>query len=120
VWGRTLTTPLQTIRNADILPVFLRWVNGGLFGVAVLIWMFGLFARVRASYLIWSAILLTIYICGSSLEAVPRYISVVFPLFIILGIITARFPKLYLPLLGGSTALLTLHTILSASGFWIT
>ena len=82
------------IANAQALPVYLRWNNGGVFIVAFLIWIAGIFARVRFSYLIWTALLMTIYICGSSLEGVPRYLSVAFPLFIILGIISARFPSL--------------------------
>lgn len=120
VWGRTLTSPMETIANAHALPVFLRWCNGGVFAVGVVIWIGGWFARLRASYMVWAAILLTIYICGSSLEAVPRYISIVFPLFIILGAFAARWPRLALPVLGGSVALLTISTILSSAGFWIT
>ena len=120
VWGRTFTTPRQTIANAQALPVYLRWNNGGVFIVAFLVWIAGIFTRVRFSYLVWTALLMTIYICGSSLEGVPRYLSVAFPLFMILGIISARFPSVGQPLLGGSIALLTLGTILSAAGFWIT
>ncbi|MBA3272965.1 MAG: hypothetical protein H0T11_03710 [Chthoniobacterales bacterium] len=120
VWGRTLTTPMETIHNAESLPVFLRWSDGGVFAMGALIWLGAIFARIRLSYLVWAAILLTIYICGSSLEAVPRYISVVFPLFLTLGLASVRWPQLSLPLLGGSIALLVLNTILSAAGFWIT
>ena len=120
VWGRKFTTPAQTIANSHVLPHFLRWCNGGLFVFAVVIWLGGFFARVRASYLVWAAILMTIYLCGSSFEGVPRYLSIIFPLFIILGIASARFPTLTPPLLAGSVALLTMGTILSAVGFWIT
>ncbi|HSH40007.1 MAG TPA: hypothetical protein VK993_14635 [Chthoniobacterales bacterium] len=120
VWGRTFTSPWQTIANAEALPVFLRWCNGGVFLAAFLVWLGGFFARIRASYMVWAALLMTIYICGSSLEAVPRYLSIAFPLFIILGIASARLPSLSLPILGGSVALLTMGTILSAVGFWIT
>jgi hypothetical protein len=120
VWGRTFTSPRQTIANAQALPVFLRWCNGGLFVVAFIVWIVGFFARVRASYMIWAALLMTIYICGSSLEGVPRYLSIVFPLFVILGLVSARFPSFTMPALGGSIALLTIGTILSAAGFWIT
>lgn len=120
VWGRTFTTPRETIANAHALNSYLRWNNGGVFVAAFLIWVAGWFLRVRFSYMLWTAILMTIYICGSSLEGVPRYLSIAFPLFIILGVISARFPSLALPLLAGSTALLTLGSILSAAGFWIT
>ena len=120
VWGRSFTSPLETIANAKDLPVFLRWCNGGVFVIAFFVWIGGLFAHVRLSYMVWAALLMTIYICGSSLEAVPRYLSIVFPLFIILGIASARFPSFTVPALGTSVALLTMGTILSAVGFWIT
>ena len=120
VWGRTFTTPRQTIANADALNPYLRWNNGGIFIAAFLVWVAGCFLRVRFSYLLWTAMLMTIYICGSSLEGVPRYLSIAFPLFIILGVGSARFPSLYLPMLGVSIALLTLGALLSAAGFWIT
>lgn len=120
VWGRSFTSPWATIANARDLPVFLRWCNGGVFVVAIIVWLGGFATRVRASYMVWAALLMTIYACGSSLEAVPRYLSIVFPLFIILGIISARRPSLSMPILAGSVALLTIGTILSAAGFWIT
>jgi len=120
VWGRSFTFPQRTIANREALPVYLRWNNGGIFIAAFLIWVAGFFTRMRASYMVWTALLMIIYICGSSLEGVPRYLSIAFPLFLILGQITARFPSLTPPLLGGSVALLTIGAILSAAGFWIT
>jgi hypothetical protein len=50
----------------------------------------------------------------------PRYFSVEFPLFIVIGLIVARFERAYEPLLAASIALLTLCTVLSANGYWMT
>ena len=50
----------------------------------------------------------------------PRFLSIIFPLFIVLGLITARFEGVYAWLLAASVAALTLCTILLANGYWMT
>jgi hypothetical protein len=66
------------------------------------------------------ALLTSVYLCSGTLEAMPRYFSVEFPLFIVIGLIVARFERAYEPLLAASIALLTLCTVLSANGYWMT
>jgi hypothetical protein len=120
VWGREFVAPWQTLANVEILPDFYR-----AFFISILISGLVLFAaafyfRLRASYLVYATLLMTIYLCGASLEAIPRYLTVVFPLFITMALIAVRWPWTYLPLLTTSTALLTLCNILSAMGYWMT
>ena len=50
----------------------------------------------------------------------PRYLSIIFPLFIVLGLITARFEGAYEWLLAASVAVLTLCTVLITNGYWMT
>ncbi|MBA2744266.1 MAG: hypothetical protein H0U43_08185 [Chthoniobacterales bacterium] len=80
----------------------------------------GLFLKLRATYLLYAAMLTTIYLCSKTFEAFPRYVSVEFPIFIILGLLAARFKWAYEPLFVAPVALLTLRTILSANGYWMT
>lgn len=120
VWGREFVSPMKTLDSLQWLPPFYRSLFLTVLVAGLILWVVGIVLAVRASYLVYAAILLTIYLCGASLEAIPRYLSVVFPLFIVLGLITARYRWAYFPLLAGSTALLTLCTILSAGGYWIT
>lgn len=119
-WRRRLAPPWETIANSKIHPPFFGWYWGITLSLGVLMCLAGFYMRIRASYMVWGGLLLTVYLCGNSLEAIPRYLSVVFPLFITAGLVANRFPSMYVPMLTGSTALLTLSTILSAIGVWIT
>ena len=120
VWGREFTSPIRTFRNLAHLPVFYHYyfvsvLIGGLLVYAAAFWF-----RLRVSYLVYATLLITIYICGASLEAIPRYLTVVFPLFITLGVAVVRYPAAHVPILACFVAILTLSNIMSAIGYWIT
>ncbi len=119
-WGRKLVWPLRTLSTAKTVPLFYGILFGGTVVAGVSLWFAGLLFRMRATYLIWAALLILTYLCSNSLEAIPRYLSVVFPLFIVLAIATTRYPWSYLPALACSVALLTVCTILLANGYWMT
>ena len=120
VWGRRFVSPSQTLAGARNYPEFYLWLFGGTLAIAVVGWIGGFFLKLRASYLIWAGLLLAVYLCGNSLEAIPRYLSVLFPLFIILGVVAVRFPWSYELIFASSTVLLTICTLLSANGYWMT
>ncbi len=119
-WGRKLTSPLRTLDTLPTNPPFHQWLFLGLFLVGISVWSVGLFCKLRPSYSVYAALLITTYVCSNSMEAMPRSLSVVFPLFIVLGLLATRFDWTYEPMLCSSIALLTLCTILSAAGFWMT
>jgi len=119
-WGRRLVSPLRTLSTAQFIPLFYRWLFLGAFAVAICVWCMGLRFKIRGTYLVWSALLMATYISTNTLEALPRYLTVVFPLFIVLGVATTRYSWTYIPLLGASVALLTLCTVLLANGYWMT
>ncbi len=120
VWERQFSSPWKTLSSLQWLPPFYRSLFLTVLVAALVLVAVGIFFKVRASYVVYATILIGIYLCGASLEAIPRYLSVVFPLFIVLGLLAARFPWTYMPIFAASTALLTVCTILSASGYWIT
>lgn len=119
-WGRRFTSPIETLATFRTYEPFYRWFFAGAMVSAVAVWAIGIFLRMRASYLVFAALLTATYLCASTMEAWPRFLSVEFPLFIILGVLVARWRWSYEPLLGISVGLLTLCTMLSASGYWIT
>ena len=119
-WGRVLVTPLQTLSTAKYNDPFYQWLFLGALTLAGLAWCAGAVIRLRLSYLVWATLLVGTYLCSNSLEAIPRYLSVVFPFFIVAGIIAVRFPAAYEPLLAVSVMLLTLCTLLLANGYWMT
>jgi hypothetical protein len=53
-------------------------------------------------------------------EGLPRYFSVVFPLYVALALLVRRWPRLGTPLLAGSVAAQTLCLTLFANGYWFT
>ena len=120
VWGRQFVMPWHTILNASGLGVFYRWLFGTVLLAGLMLWIAGFRQKLRTSYLVYASLLVGIYLCGNSLEAIPRYLSVVFPLFITLGIVASRWPWSYVPMFAFSTAILTLCNILSAMGYWMT
>ena len=119
-WRRTFVTPVHTFINATGLPEFYQWLFYIIVCAGVIICAAGMKLRIRASYLVFSAILIAIYLCGNSLEGIPRYLSVVFPLFIILGLLATKHEWTFEPLLASSVMLLALCTILFANGYWMT
>jgi hypothetical protein len=120
VWGRQFVMPWHTILNASGLGIFYRYLFGTILLAGLALWVAGFRLKLRTSYLVYATLLVTIYLCGNSLEAMPRYLTVVFPLFIAMGIIAMRHPWSYVPMFACSTALLTLCNILSALGYWMT
>ena len=62
-------------------------------------------------------LLLLVYLSSNNLEAVPRQLSVVFPLFIGMALL-GKNKLVHHVIVVVSVALLTLLTILSANGYW--
>jgi hypothetical protein len=120
VWGREFTSPIRTFNNLRVLPVFYHWYFVSVLVGGLLIYLSAFWFRLRVSYLVYATLLITIYICGASLEAIPRYLTVVFPLFIALGVAAVRYPAAHVPILACFIAILTLSNIMSAVGYWIT
>lgn len=121
-WGRHFTWWWGTFANNSFAgqPMFYRiW-----FAAAVLS-AFGLLAlgpwlRIPTSYLLWALAMEFICVSSRSVEALPRYFSVIFPLYVVLALLTRRQPQLTSPLLALMVALQTLSVILFVNGYWFT
>ncbi len=61
-----------------------------------------------------------VYVSSRFVEGLPRYFSVVFPLYVALALLVRRWPRLGTPLLAGSVAAQTLCLTLFANGYWFT
>ncbi|CAA9241670.1 MAG: hypothetical protein AVDCRST_MAG42-1735 [uncultured Chthoniobacterales bacterium] len=120
VWGRKFVMPWHTILNVTGMPMFYQWFFVSVLTGGVLIWIAAFRFKLRASYLVYASLLIMIYFCGASLEAIPRYLTVVFPLFITLGLMATRYPWTHVPILACFVAILTMCNIMSAIGYWMT
>ena len=119
-WGRKLVTPVQTFQTLKVFPEFYNWYHLSVLAVGLGLFVMAIVFRMRLSYIVWSLMLITLYICSNSLEAIPRYLTVVFPLWISAGLVASRYPWTYEVGLACSAALLSLCIALFASGYWIT
>ena len=121
--ARALDTPLASpdkpIAAVPSHQLFYAWTIYGSFAAAVLVWLAGVALKLRLSWLAYSAVLVAAFASLGRLDAVPRSLGMVFPLFIALGVASARFKWMYEPLLGVYVTLLALFTILAANGFWM-
>lgn len=89
----------------------------GFFVPVLLLW--GYIKKMRISYLLFGALAYMLPTLTGSFSSMPRYVLVIFPLFILLGIFLSEKPKLRLSLFIASIILLTIETMLFIRGYWV-
>lgn len=82
--------------------------------------LWGVFLRIPLTYTICALTFSFVYISSRFVEGLPRYFSVVFPFYAILGLIATRWPFLKWPLLGSCLLLQALSVALFVCGYWFT
>ncbi len=80
----------------------------------------GVLFRIPVAWSVFGLSALCIYVSSRLVESLPRYCSVIFPLYLVLALVARRWPRLALPLLTFSAALLALSVILFVNGYWFT
>jgi hypothetical protein len=103
----------------QLIPPFYRAFTLLMLGTAVALSCAGLLLKARRSYLLYSGLLLVLFACSPALPSIARWLSVVFPLYAILAVITRRFEWSFEPLLACSFTLLAFCTMLIANGHWM-
>jgi Gpi18-like mannosyltransferase len=120
VWQKKLTWPWQSFLwsqnfSPAHLPLYQAIVAAGfaLIGAAF-------FLRIRASYLVYAVVAILFYLAWGTLDALPRFLSVLFPIHLSLALVSTRWRWLYEPLLAFSVALLAYCTVLFANAYQMT
>jgi hypothetical protein len=119
-WGKTLTVPWQSFLWPHDFPVSHIPLYQAVVAAAIILIGAGFFLRLRATYLVYAVASILFCLSWGTLEALPRYISVVFPIYLILALLSSRWKWLYEPLLVFSVALLALCTVLFANAYQMT
>jgi len=119
-WDKTLTFPWQTFLWPKSFPASHVPLYQTIVGAAIIVTVAGFFLKLRATYLVYAVAALLFYLAWGSLEGLPRYVSILFPLHIILALLSSRWQWMYEPLLAFSIALLGLCTVLFANAYQIT
>lgn len=119
-WEQKLAFPWQAITGLHEFAPFYRWFFVGALVIGSLLFAAGFWLKIRLSYLVWIGLLIAFSLSWGTMASSPRYLSIIFPLFIVLGLITARFEGAYEWLLAASVTVLTLCTVMIANGYWMT
>ncbi len=121
-WGRKLNWPWVPFER-DMLhnfPVFHQWWFVGHALTAVLLMLVGIALRLRPSILALGTCMLLLNLSANHLEAIPRLLSVIFPLYIAGAWLLRRSSTAESSIIAFSAGLLALSAVLFANGYWFT
>ena len=115
--ARTVVSPLQTLASAQSHPPFYQYLCVGAVAAGTLLFAGAALLKLRTGYLVWAGLLMLTYVASGSLDAVPRQLSVIFPFYFVLAAVAVAQDWTRNVMLAGSVALLTINTLLLASGY---
>jgi hypothetical protein len=118
-WFRHFSTPWHTLFRIEYSAFYAVWFRAAVV-MAFVVLVLGFVVRLRPLYLFLSALYLVFYLCTEHLESVPRFLSVLFPFYLIIARVAVRWPRLEPLLLAGTVMLLTLSLVLFVGGYWLT
>jgi hypothetical protein len=121
-WGRHLTWFWGAFAKHSfwsLEPFYRLWFAATLVGTFGLL-IVGVILRMPTGFAILGITFGLVYLSGSGVEALPRYFSVVFPIYIAAALIVKRWPVAGTPLLALSVALQAVSVILFVNGYWFT
>jgi len=118
-WHHYLRTPWFSFFDPKFGIFYRRWFQGAVV-VALALLVLGFYLRVRRPWLVLTGAYVFAYLCTAHLESMPRYLSVLFPFYLIAARIGTRWPLLEPVILAISALLLAFSTILFVDGYWFT
>jgi Gpi18-like mannosyltransferase len=121
-WGRTLTkfwAPFHPDRIRAMEPFYRYWFLGAVLLGAGMV-AIAPFFRIRALHLAIIAGPFLLYLSTNNLESIPRYLSVLFPFYVIAAKVCETREWLERAVMVVSGGLLVLSTILFVNGYWFT
>jgi len=114
VW-RYLKMVFTVQKNSFLFFTVIQEFLISIFALVVLLW--GIYKRVRPSYLIYSFMSFLLPTLTGNFSSMPRYIAVIFPIYFILGELKNRRIKIIVLLI--FFGLLIINTAFFLRGFWI-
>lgn len=120
VWNRRFTSIFTTLNTVKYYGSFygIIFIGSVIFALALIFYL--IYLKVRISYIIYSLLFLFCYLSTGLLESIPRYISVLFPIYLGMSLLANKNRFLDYSFTLFSVALLTLFTILFVNGYWFT
>lgn len=121
-WGRVLMPFWETFAhgNVAILPLFYQvWFCAPIL-VGCLLVLYGIRQVIAPSLLAMCTVFLVVYTSTGTLEATPRYVSVLAPIYLLGGLWLTHHPRWTIPTLASCAVLLTFSVGMFANGHWFT
>jgi len=119
-WEQEFAFPWHAFAGLGEVGPFYRWLLLGYLIITSALFAAGFWFKIRTSYLVWAGVLIAFSLSWGTMASSPRYLSIIFPLFIVLALLTERFAGAYEWLLAASVTLLALCTAMIANGYWMT
>jgi Gpi18-like mannosyltransferase len=119
-WEQKFMSPWIALTGLHQFGLFYRRLFVAALAMGGFLFAAGFWVKIRPSYLVWTAVLVAFSLSWGTMASSPRYLSIIFPLFIVLGLLTTRFEGAYEWVLAASVTLLTLCTVMIANGYWMT
>jgi Gpi18-like mannosyltransferase len=120
VWHRRFVLLTTTFRNIQHYPHFYKFIFFGSIIIGILLLGFVIYQRIRISYIVYYTLFMFLYLSSNLLDSIPRYISVLFPLYIGLALLAHKNAHWNQFITIFSIMFLTLFTILFTNGYWMT
>jgi Gpi18-like mannosyltransferase len=119
-WKKSLAWPWQSFLWPQNFPASHIPLYQAIVGPALIIAAAGFFVRIRATYLVYAIVAFLFYLSWDTLEGLPRYLSVLFPIHLVMALISMRWRWLFEPLLAFSIALFAYCVLLFANAYQMT
>ena len=87
--------------------------------IALALLVFIIYRKLRISYLLYCGLFMFLYLSSNLLDSMPRYISVLFPLYVELALLSRNNQNWDCLITVFSIMFLTLFTILFTNGYWM-
>ncbi len=118
-WHRTFVPLTVTFKKLNIYEPFYRVLFLGAVVTALALLPVLVWRRVRLSYTVFTAMLVFMYLSSNILDSIPRYLAVLFPLYIGLAHVAGGSARRHDLIALVSVMFLTLSTILFTNGYWL-
>lgn len=119
-WNRSLVGPIESIRHSFGYGTFYVYLFVGSLVWAWLVCAYMMARRMRLSLVVYAAVSVLVVSSWNYLEAAPRYLSVIFPLFPGAAMLCEELPVFESFSLVVFPMLLSLCTVLFVNGYWMT
>jgi Gpi18-like mannosyltransferase len=118
-WHRKFVPLTTTLQNVKHYQPFYKYIFMGSILIALVLLAFTIYRRLRISYLVYCSLFMFFYLSSNLLDSMPRYISVLFPFYVALALLSRNNENWDRLITVFSIMFLTLFTILFTNGYWM-